>query len=112
MLAEGALQPVIGLLSSPCAESKREAALLLGQFATTDNGMLVVASVCVCVCFVFIILCQQWCVRLSPVLRASGRRRCCWASLPPPTTVSVRFVCVLCLSHYARRSTPDYVHDV
>lgn len=52
MLAEGALQPVIGLLSSPCAESKREAALLLGQFATTDNGMLVVASVCVCVfCF-------------------------------------------------------------
>ena len=38
VLAEGALQPVINLLSSPCAESQREAALLLGQFATTDNG--------------------------------------------------------------------------
>lgn len=38
MLAEGALQPVINLLSSPCSESQREAALLLGQFATTDNG--------------------------------------------------------------------------
>lgn len=31
---EGALQPVIGLLSSRCTESQREAALLLGQFAT------------------------------------------------------------------------------
>jgi hypothetical protein len=38
VLTEGALQPVINLLSSPCAESQREAALLLGQFATTDNG--------------------------------------------------------------------------
>ena len=38
VLAEGALQPVINLLSSSCAESQREAALLLGQFATTDNG--------------------------------------------------------------------------
>ena len=36
MLDEGALQPVIGLLSSACTESQREAALLLGQFATTD----------------------------------------------------------------------------
>ena len=36
MLEEGALQPVIGLLSSQCTESQREAALLLGQFATTD----------------------------------------------------------------------------
>ncbi len=35
VLEEGALQPVIGLLSSPCPESQREAALLLGQFATT-----------------------------------------------------------------------------
>ena len=35
VLEEGALQPVIGLLSSPCTESQREAALLLGQFATT-----------------------------------------------------------------------------
>ena len=38
VLAEGALQPVINLLSSACSESQREAALLLGQFATTDNG--------------------------------------------------------------------------
>lgn len=30
------MQPVINLLSSPCSESMREAALLLGQFATTD----------------------------------------------------------------------------
>ncbi|CAI6000458.1 unnamed protein product [Closterium sp. NIES-64] len=36
VLDEGALQPVIGLLSSRCTESQREAALLLGQFATTD----------------------------------------------------------------------------
>ncbi|KAH9573657.1 hypothetical protein CY35_01G012100 [Sphagnum magellanicum] len=36
VLAAGALQPVIGLLSSRCQESQREAALLLGQFATTD----------------------------------------------------------------------------
>jgi len=34
MQQEGALQPVIGLLSSRCTESQREAALLLGQFAT------------------------------------------------------------------------------
>lgn len=37
MLQEGALQPVIGLLSSKCTESQREAALLLGQFATTTD---------------------------------------------------------------------------
>lgn len=30
------MQPVISLLSSKCMESQREAALLLGQFATTD----------------------------------------------------------------------------
>jgi len=36
VLEEGALQPVIGLLSSSCNESQREAALLLGQFATTE----------------------------------------------------------------------------
>lgn len=36
VLEEGALQPVIALLSSPCIESQREAALLLGQFATTE----------------------------------------------------------------------------
>ena len=36
VLEEGALQPVIGLLSSRCGESQREAALLLGQFATTE----------------------------------------------------------------------------
>ena len=36
VLDEGALQPVIGLLSSQCPESQREAALLLGQFATTE----------------------------------------------------------------------------
>jgi len=38
---EHALQPVINLLSSPCPESQREAALLLGQFATqtpNDDG--------------------------------------------------------------------------
>lgn len=39
VLEEGALQPVINLLSSHCTESQREAALLLGQFATADNGM-------------------------------------------------------------------------
>ncbi|KAG6509968.1 hypothetical protein ZIOFF_027976 [Zingiber officinale] len=32
-----ALQPVIGLLSSCCTESQREAALLLGQFASADS---------------------------------------------------------------------------
>ena len=37
VLEEGALQPVIGLLSSSCTESQRESALLLGQFATTDH---------------------------------------------------------------------------
>ncbi|KAG1681626.1 hypothetical protein FOA52_014135 [Chlamydomonas sp. UWO 241] len=37
VLEEGALQPVINLLSSPCADSQREAALLLGQFATADT---------------------------------------------------------------------------
>ena len=36
MLDDGALQPVIGLLSSKCPESQREAALLLGQFATAE----------------------------------------------------------------------------
>jgi hypothetical protein len=36
VLEEGALQPVVGLLASSCPESQREAALLLGQFATTD----------------------------------------------------------------------------
>ena len=34
VLEEGALQAVINLLSSPCPDSQREAALLLGQFAT------------------------------------------------------------------------------
>lgn len=34
VLDEGALQPVINLLSSSCTDSQREAALLLGQFAT------------------------------------------------------------------------------
>ncbi len=38
VLDEGALQPVISLLSSPCPESQREGALLLGQFATTTPG--------------------------------------------------------------------------
>ncbi|XP_061989402.1 ARM REPEAT PROTEIN INTERACTING WITH ABF2-like isoform X1 [Rosa rugosa] len=37
VLLAGALQPVIGLLSSCCFESQREAALLLGQFAATDS---------------------------------------------------------------------------
>jgi hypothetical protein len=37
ILQEGALQPVIGLLTSKCAESQREAALLLGQFAVTTD---------------------------------------------------------------------------
>jgi hypothetical protein len=55
-LQEGALQPVINLLSSVCPESQREAALLLGQFATQtpnddgpgESGMLVsVLSSCV-----------------------------------------------------------------
>ncbi|KAM2616299.1 hypothetical protein TB2_030716 [Malus domestica] len=37
VLLVGALQPIIGLLSSDCTESQREAALLLGQFAATDT---------------------------------------------------------------------------
>ncbi|KAF8388036.1 hypothetical protein HHK36_026702 [Tetracentron sinense] len=37
VILAGALQPVIGLLSSCCSESQREAALLLGQFAATDS---------------------------------------------------------------------------
>ncbi|KAG5514448.1 hypothetical protein RHGRI_035758 [Rhododendron griersonianum] len=37
VLLAGALQPVIGLLSSCCSESQREAALLLGQFAANDS---------------------------------------------------------------------------
>ncbi|CAL9041913.1 unnamed protein product [Musa banksii] len=37
VLLAGALQPVIGLLSSCCTESQREAALLLGQFASADS---------------------------------------------------------------------------
>ncbi len=37
VLEEGALQPVIHLLRSTCSESQREAALLLGQFATASN---------------------------------------------------------------------------
>jgi hypothetical protein len=45
VLAAGALQPVIGLLSSKCQESQREAALLLGQFATTDPECKVQISV-------------------------------------------------------------------
>ena len=38
VLSEGALQPVIGLLTSPCPESQREAALLIGQFATSEEN--------------------------------------------------------------------------
>ena len=38
VLEEGALQPVINLLSSSCTDSQREAALLLGQFATGGQG--------------------------------------------------------------------------
>lgn len=38
VLDDGALQPVINLLSSPCPDSQREAALLLGQFATGAQG--------------------------------------------------------------------------
>ena len=38
VLEEGALQPVINLLSSSCTDSQREAALLLGQFATGAGG--------------------------------------------------------------------------
>ncbi|WJX84211.1 hypothetical protein P8452_66808 [Trifolium repens] len=37
VLLAGALQPVICLLSSCCLESQRVAALLIGQFATTDS---------------------------------------------------------------------------
>ncbi|KAL7177944.1 hypothetical protein ACSBR2_031163 [Camellia fascicularis] len=37
VLVAGALQPVIGLLSSCCSDRQREAALLLGQFAATDS---------------------------------------------------------------------------
>lgn len=38
MLEYGALQPIIGLLSSKCQDAQREAALLIGQFATVDNA--------------------------------------------------------------------------
>ena len=40
-MQEGALQPVNNLLGSSCSESQRQAALLLGQFATqtpNDDG--------------------------------------------------------------------------
>ncbi|XP_019456522.1 PREDICTED: ARM REPEAT PROTEIN INTERACTING WITH ABF2-like [Lupinus angustifolius] len=37
VLLAGVLQPVIGILSSSCSESQREAALLIGQFATIDS---------------------------------------------------------------------------
>ena len=47
VLEEGALQPVINLLSSPCADSQREAALLLGQFATGERrGVGTVGGYC------------------------------------------------------------------
>ena len=57
VIEEGALQPVINLLGSSCQESQREAALLLGQFATTDTDtkvrlwcqVLWLFAVCVCV---------------------------------------------------------------
>ena len=38
VLEDGALQPVINLLSSPCADSQREAALLLGQVGVSCQG--------------------------------------------------------------------------
>lgn len=44
VLDEGALQPVIRLLSCTCTESQREAALLLGQFATTGEPSNMVNS--------------------------------------------------------------------
>ncbi|XP_045804778.1 ARM REPEAT PROTEIN INTERACTING WITH ABF2-like isoform X2 [Trifolium pratense] len=37
VILAGALQPVIGLLSSCYSKSQREAALLLGRFAVTDS---------------------------------------------------------------------------
>jgi hypothetical protein len=37
VIRAGALQPVIGLLSSTCLETQREAALLIGQFAAPDS---------------------------------------------------------------------------
>jgi len=37
VLKEGALQPIIKLLQSSCPESRKEAALLLGQFATVQD---------------------------------------------------------------------------
>jgi hypothetical protein len=49
VLNAGALQPVIGLLSSCCTESQREAALLLGQFASADSDCKVLA----CSSFIF-----------------------------------------------------------
>ncbi|CAL9057368.1 unnamed protein product, partial [Musa banksii] len=41
----GALQPVIGLLSSCCTESQREEALLLGQFASADSDCKALCAV-------------------------------------------------------------------
>lgn len=38
VLEYGALQPIIGLLSSKCQDAQREAALLIGQFATVDHA--------------------------------------------------------------------------
>ncbi|CAL9118231.1 unnamed protein product, partial [Musa acuminata var. zebrina] len=50
VLRAGALQPVIGLLSmvncsSCCTESQREAALLLGQFASADSDCKALCAV-------------------------------------------------------------------
>ncbi|KAG6497181.1 hypothetical protein ZIOFF_045070 [Zingiber officinale] len=41
VLLAGALQPVIGLLSSCCTGSQKEAALLLGQFASANSKCMV-----------------------------------------------------------------------
>lgn len=67
VLEEGALQPVIALLSSPCIESQREAALLLGQFATTEPDYK--ARCARLVCYVCARLSRAWfltlCIRFS-----------------------------------------------
>ncbi len=71
---EGALQPVIGLLSSRCTESQREAALLLGQFATatvTGNEDYKVREGCV--------MHDQWTmVRTYHPSQQSLMQRCPW----------------------------------
>ena len=90
VLEEGALQPVVNLLSSSCTDSQREAALLLGQFATGGMGALgsrrVVGNGCGLVACAALHYCTARqlttaCRRLSPPQpRATTSTRLCSAA--------------------------------